>query len=116
MTHFVPGRFDGKVALLTGAASGIGRATTLQLHAEGAKILALDVNEEGLASLAAETASGDGDGRLVVRTGSITERAECVAAVEQAVAEFGRLDVLATSRASREPSTSGTSRRTTTGR
>jgi hypothetical protein len=58
MTHFVPGRFDGKVALLTGAASGIGRATALQLHAEGAKILAVDVNAEGLASLLEETGDG----------------------------------------------------------
>ena len=90
MTHFVPGRFDGKVALLTGAASGIGRATALQLHAEGASVLAVDVNAEGLKSLTDEL----GADRLVVRAGSITEHAECVAAVEQCVAEFGRLDVL----------------------
>ncbi len=98
MTHFVPGRFDGKVALLTGTASGIGRATAVQLLAEGAQVLAVDVNAEGLKSLAdevaADAATGEGGGRLVVRAGSITERSECVAAVEQCVAEFGRLDVL----------------------
>ncbi len=99
MTHFVPGRFDGKVALLTGAASGIGRSTVIQLVAEGARVLAVDVNEDGLKSLidevgSGEGGSGDGAARLIMRTGSITERAECVAAVEQCVAEFGRLDVL----------------------
>ena len=94
MTHFVPGRFDGKVALLTGAASGIGRATALQLHAEGARVLAVDVNEDGLKTLLDEAGPGEGSAALVVRTCSITERAECVTAVEQCVAEFGRLDVL----------------------
>ena len=42
------GRFDGKVALLTGAASGIGRATALRLASEGARIYGADVDEAGL--------------------------------------------------------------------
>ncbi|HVS68073.1 MAG TPA: SDR family NAD(P)-dependent oxidoreductase, partial [Mycobacteriales bacterium] len=40
-------RFDGKVALVTGAGSGIGRATVLRLAEEGAQVLALDINEAG---------------------------------------------------------------------
>ena len=44
-------RFEGKVALLTGAASGIGRATSLRLPAEGAAVFALDIAKDGLASL-----------------------------------------------------------------
>lgn len=92
MSALVPDRFADKVALLTGASSGIGRATAVRLAAEGAKVLALDVNEAGLAELADEvTAAG---GTLVPRTASVAERAECVAAVEACVAEFGRLDVL----------------------
>ena len=47
-------RFDGKVALITGAASGSGRATALRLAEEGATVLACDVQDDGLATLAEE--------------------------------------------------------------
>lgn len=92
MSALVPDRFAGKVALLTGASSGIGRATAVRLAAEGASVLALDVNEAGLSELADEVHAAGGT--LSTRTASVAERAECVAAVEACVAEFGRLDVL----------------------
>lgn len=92
MSAPVPGRFDDKVALLTGASSGIGRATAVQLAAEGAKVLAVDVNGEGLDSLVAEvTAAG---GTIAGRVASVASYDECAAAVQQCVADFGRLDVL----------------------
>jgi meso-butanediol dehydrogenase / (S,S)-butanediol dehydrogenase / diacetyl reductase len=92
MSEPIPGRFDGKAALLTGAASGIGRATAVRLAAEGASVLAVDIAETALGELADEvTAAG---GILRARVGSIGERSECRAAVAQCVEEFGRLDVL----------------------
>lgn len=41
-------RLKGKIAIVTGAASGIGRATALKFALEGAKVVAADINEEGL--------------------------------------------------------------------
>jgi meso-butanediol dehydrogenase / (S,S)-butanediol dehydrogenase / diacetyl reductase len=87
------GRFDGKVALITGAASGIGRATALRLAGEGAQVFGADIAEEGLAETAARV-SAEG-GRMEGGRFDVTSRAACTDAVDAAVAAFGRLDVLA---------------------
>lgn len=83
-------RYAGRAAVVTGAASGIGRATAVRLIAEGAEVLALDIAEAGLA----ETRSLAGSDRLVTRVCDVTNREACFAAVDVAVATFGRLDVL----------------------
>jgi NAD(P)-dependent dehydrogenase (short-subunit alcohol dehydrogenase family) len=85
-------RFAGKVALLTGAASGIGRATARRLAAEGASVFAHDVNGDGLAETAALVA--DGGGTIHARAGDVSSRGECFAAVAECVDTFGGLDVL----------------------
>ncbi len=85
-------RFDGKTALLTGAASGIGRAVTLRLAAEGAAAFAVDVNAEGLDSVAAEVAAAGGTAEPHVC--DVSSAAECAAAVAACVERFGRLDVV----------------------
>jgi NAD(P)-dependent dehydrogenase (short-subunit alcohol dehydrogenase family) len=56
-TAIVPGRFEGKTAVVTGAGSGIGKATTLRLLAEGATVVASDISAPRLEELAAEVGS-----------------------------------------------------------
>src|SRR4051794_25421246 len=85
-------RFTDKAALLTGAASGIGRAVAIQLASEGAQVLAFDINEDGLRETAKLAA--DAGGSIEIRKGDVSQREECRAAVEAAVSTFGKLDVL----------------------
>jgi len=85
-------RFEGKVALVTGAGSGIGRAVALRLTGEGAQVLAHDLNGDALAETAKLVA--DAGASLATRTGDISARDECRATVDAVVGEFGRLDVL----------------------
>ena len=85
------GRFDGKVALITGAASGIGAATAKRFAAEGAKLMLGDVNTEGLASVAKEIG---GEERVAQRTVDVTDLAQVKAMTDAAVETFGRLDIV----------------------
>lgn len=85
-------RFEGKAALVTGAASGIGRATTERLASEGARVLACDINAELLQKEVAALAAKGYD--VTARVLNVTDSADCNAAVADAVARFGKLDVL----------------------
>ncbi len=87
------GRFEGRVAVVTGAASGMGRATALRLASEGAQVFGVDVNADGLDVVRKEVeATG---GRFSSRVTDIRSREECHAAVDACVAELGAVDVLA---------------------
>ncbi len=86
-------RFDGKVALITGGASGMGRATCVRLTSEGCRVFALDINPSGLEETAAIVK--DAGGTIETRACDVSSRAECFEAVDACVATFGRLDVLA---------------------
>jgi NAD(P)-dependent dehydrogenase (short-subunit alcohol dehydrogenase family) len=91
-TPSAAGRFDGKGALVTGAASGIGRATAIRFASEGARVVAADVNTSGAAeTVAAIEAAG---GKAVAVECDVTRLADCEAAVAAAVEHFGRLDTV----------------------
>ncbi|MEM8562846.1 MAG: SDR family NAD(P)-dependent oxidoreductase, partial [Pseudomonadota bacterium] len=72
--------FDGKVVLVTGAASGIGRATVKAFAAEGAKVAAADINPQGLA----ETVKLAGDGVIAVEV-DVSDPDSCQGMVEKCV-------------------------------
>jgi NAD(P)-dependent dehydrogenase (short-subunit alcohol dehydrogenase family) len=84
------GRLSGKAAIVTGGASGIGRATAIRLAAEGARVLAVDVNEEGLA----ETAKLAGAG-VKTLVGDVSRAADCKRIVDSAIASFQTLHIVA---------------------
>lgn len=85
------GRFDGKRVLLTGGASGIGRATVARLVTEGAAVFAVDRDEAGLAET---VAACTGPGTVATAVCDVTSEDDVVATVARAVDELGGLDVL----------------------
>jgi len=89
----MPNLLVGKSAIVTGAASGIGRATALAFLREGASVLGADLNLDGL-SETADRAKVHESSFLTHRC-DVTQRADVEATVERAVAEFGKLDIMA---------------------
>ncbi len=89
---FADFRIDGRVAVVTGAASGIGRAVALALARTGARVLGADVDAAGLEATAAQ---GREEGlALAAAPTDVTRREEFEALAGRAVAEHGRLDVM----------------------
>lgn len=82
-------RLKDKVAVITGAASGIGLATVERFIAEGARVLAADIQDEKGKALEARF-----PGKLIYRHCNVMEEAQIEAAVEEAVAGFGGLDCI----------------------
>ena len=85
-------QLTGKVALITGGASGIGRATAELFAREGAAVIIADVNSEVGNSVAAKViASG---GRAVFETADVTRATDCRCLLERAIQDFGKIDIL----------------------
>jgi NAD(P)-dependent dehydrogenase (short-subunit alcohol dehydrogenase family) len=87
----VADRLDGRVAVVTGGASGIGRATALRFLAEGARVVVGDLNSDGGNALAAEV--GD-QARLRFVTTDVSDEQQVAALIDTATSAFGQLDVL----------------------
>jgi NAD(P)-dependent dehydrogenase (short-subunit alcohol dehydrogenase family) len=89
-------RFQDRTLLVTGAGSGIGRAATLKLAAEGASIFATDVSETGLKETleAAEPLASRSGGRLVSRVANVADEVQASESVAACVEAFSGLDVL----------------------
>jgi len=88
-------RMHGKVALVTGAGSGIGRATALRFGVEGAQVACADTDAEA----AAETARtiGAASGEAIALIADVTSEASCTQMVAETLARFGRLTTLVNS-------------------
>src|SRR3984957_15366723 len=87
-----PNYFTGKTIIITGAASGIGRATALIFAREGANVVCADINEKGAREAAAEVNAKGRQG--VALKVDVTSRADVNTMAERSLAAFGRVHFL----------------------
>jgi len=99
------GKLEGMAAVITGADSGIGRAVAVLFAREGADVAVLYLNEHEDAKETKRCVEAEGR-RCVTIAGDVKDAAFCVEAVNRAVAEFGRLDILVNNAAFQEHASS----------
>ena len=85
-------KLENKVAIVTGAGSGMGKAIAGLFAKEGAKVIASDINETGVKELIAS--SGDIAGEIVFSQTDVSNRSQVEAMIDLAVNKYGKLDVL----------------------
>jgi NAD(P)-dependent dehydrogenase (short-subunit alcohol dehydrogenase family) len=86
-------KLKGKVAIVTGGASGMGRATVMRFLADGAKVIVADLNDKnGAETLSVAKAQGHGDSIAFVRC-DVAKESDVAATVAEAEKRFGRLDI-----------------------
>jgi NAD(P)-dependent dehydrogenase (short-subunit alcohol dehydrogenase family) len=96
-------QLSGRSALITGAASGIGRATAVEFAARGARIVISDINEAGLSDVAAELRATSAE--VVVAVGDVAVPEDALAMVQSSVDSFGGLDILVANAGTVAPAT-----------
>ena len=84
--------FEGRVALVTGAGSGIGEASAKRFAHEGAKVVVVDINEESARRVVEEIRTGGGTAALF--RADVADEQDAEAMIQHAKTTFGRLDVL----------------------
>jgi NAD(P)-dependent dehydrogenase (short-subunit alcohol dehydrogenase family) len=85
-------QFESKVAIITGAASGMGRAMALAFAGEGATVVVADLNEDGAQTVVGEIESAGGAG--LAKRLDVSQASESKALVEDVVSRYGHLDIL----------------------
>jgi NAD(P)-dependent dehydrogenase (short-subunit alcohol dehydrogenase family) len=88
------GALSGRVAVVTGGASGIGRAIVLRFAAEGARVVAVDLNADNGKSLRADAEAAGLVGTVCFEQADVSSEDDVARAVGRANTEFGRLDVM----------------------
>lgn len=86
------GRLEGKVAIITGAASGIGRATAVLFAREGARVVVADVEEEGLAETLSLVKAEGGEG--IMRRVDVSSEKEVKALIELVLGTYHEVDIV----------------------
>ena len=84
-------RLENKVAVITGSASGMGRATAIRFSQEGASVVVADLNESGGESVVRECKENGGN--AIFQKADVSSEEQVKAMIDRAVKEFGRLDI-----------------------